>query len=413
MTALLLLVSIAAAIILQLSVGIGVALWRLRLQRGGSESIAADGAASESTAAWLGWRDFRVVRRCYEDAAQTQCSFYLAPDDGEAPPSYVPGQFITIITDGPAPVSGAPRGYVRCYSLSDAPDQKTYRITVKRSIAPFDRPNLPAGVVSNYLHDVVRDGDVLKIKAPSGQFQLDVNSSAPVVFVAGGVGVTPIMSMLRWSLAQQPGRSIHLFYGVRNKQEHAFKSDLEDWARSHPSFTLAVFYSAPGRDDRKGRDFQEQGFIDLAVLQRSLPSGRHQFYVCGPPAMMASIVPALAAWGASASDIHFEAFGPASVVGFPVSAATTTSGGQPTIEIQFRRSGRTLTWTGEDGNLLDFAERHNLSVESGCRTGSCGSCEAGLISGEVRYLRKPDHDLASGRCLLCVATPVSALVLEV
>jgi ferredoxin len=82
------------------------------------------------------------------------------------------------------------------------------------------------------------------------------------------------------------------------------------------------------------------------------------------------------------------------------------------VEIRFRRSGRTLVWSGQDENLLDFAERNGVSIDSGCRSGSCGTCETKLISGTVRYKHTPDHDVAAGCCLLCVGTPQSALVLE-
>ena len=78
----------------------------------------------------------------------------------------------------------------------------------------------------------------------------------------------------------------------------------------------------------------------------------------------------------------------------------------------FRKSARTLQWDGEDANLLDFAERHDLSVESGCRSGSCGTCEVKLISGTVRYAEKPDHEITPGYCLLCVGFPESALEIE-
>jgi ferredoxin len=82
------------------------------------------------------------------------------------------------------------------------------------------------------------------------------------------------------------------------------------------------------------------------------------------------------------------------------------------IDVRFSRSGRTLAWNGEDGNLLEFAERQGVSVESGCRSGSCGACQTRLISGVVSYANKPDHDIPKGHCLLCVGRPQSALVLE-
>ena len=159
-----------------------------------------------------------------------------------------------------------------------------------------------------------------------------------------------------------------------------------------------------------GRDYQHKGHVDVELLRRTLPHGRHQFYVCGPPAMMETLVPALAAWGVPVDDIHYEAFGPASVKlpGAAAAALPTATG----VEVRFQRSGRTLTWDAKDASLLDFAERHGVEVESGCRSGGCGSCETRLLEGSVHYDHAPDHDVAPGHCLLCVGRPSSPLVLE-
>jgi ferredoxin len=126
--------------------------------------------------------------------------------------------------------------------------------------------------------------------------------------------------------------------------------------------------------------------------------------------MMQTLVPALAEWGVPVADIHYEAFGPASVKlpGMGVAAGPTATA----VEVRFQRSGRTLIWDGEDETLLDFAERHGVEVESGCRSGGCGSCETRLLQGKVQYDHAPDHDPAPGHCLLCVGRPSSPLVLE-
>ena len=110
------------------------------------------------------------------------------------------------------------------------------------------------------------------------------------------------------------------------------------------------------------------------------------------------------------ADIHYEAFGPASVKlpGAPEAAAPVVAG----VEVKFQRSGRTLVWTGQDASLLDFAERHGVEVESGCRSGGCGSCETRMLDGSVKYEHTPDHDVAAGHCLLCVGRPATSLVLE-
>lgn len=403
-TAPLLLAYICTAILLQVAAGLGLAVWHWR------RYLPAEGGATDETAypnvpgAWQGWREFRVARREYEDMGKAQCSFYLEPVDGLPLLPFKAGQFLTF--DLPI----ANRKVIRCYSLSDRPDPERFRVTIKRIGAPADRPHLPPGIASNHLHDKVHEGDLLTMKAPAGAFFLDTDTTVPAVFIAGGIGITPMMSMLSWALVEQPGRSLHLFYGVRHGGEHAFKRPLGDMARAHPNLHLHVIYSRPGPDDLLGRDFHDTGHVDVDLLRRRLPQGRHQFYVCGPAPMMASLVPALAKWGVPAADIRHESFGPASLRSGAVDTQAPALAAP--IDVQFRRSGRTLAWDGRDASLLDFAERNGITVESGCRLGSCGSCETKLLSGTVRYAAAPDHQVAPGYCLLCVGTPQSEIALE-
>lgn len=399
---------IVGALLAQLAIGVALALWRARGQRGAVVAPPVLRPAAP-TGAWPGWRDFRVQRRTLEDRAGTQCSFELVPVDGAALPAFLPGQFLTFQLQIAAGTDGSPRTVTRCYSLSDRPDPSHYRVTIKRVLAA--RPGWPAGVSSGHFHDQVQVGDVLKVKAPSGHFHIDRDAAVPVVLVGGGIGITPMMSMLRWCLDEQPGRTVHLFYGLRNSEEHAFKTVLEQLAQTHPALHLHVVYSRPGADDVTGHDHQHTGHVDVELIRRTLPHGRHSFYVCGPSPMMETLVPALSAWGVQAGDLHYEAFGPASLPATRSAPAQLLPGGAP-LEIRFLRSGRSLSWDGQDANLLDFAERHGVVVDSGCRSGGCGSCETRLKSGTVAYASQPDHDTAPGHCLLCVGTPTSALELE-
>lgn len=412
MTAAELLGLISAALLLQLGAGIAVVL--RRRATAGPAPLPAAAAPSRPDLAWQGWREFRVAQRCVEDAVGTQCSFHLQPMDGQPLPPFRPGQFLTFSLDLPDPhegTAGGARTITRCYSLSDRPDPAQYRITVKRVPAPAGQPGLPPGLSSNHFHDHVQVGDLLRVKAPAGQFCIDPDPAVPVVLVGGGIGITPMMSMLRWCQVQQPQRPVHLYYGLRNGEEHAFKATLQALAATHPALQLHVVYSRPGPGDVPGRDHQHTGHVDVDLLRRTLPHGRHQFYVCGPPAMMNSLVPALVAWGVPAEDIHHEAFGPAAVrLPGAVDAAEATA--PVPLTLQFRRSGRSLVWDGSDASLLDFAERHGIDVASGCRSGGCGSCETRLLAGTVQYAQRPDHEVAAGHCLLCVGRPASALVLE-
>ncbi len=408
MTAAELLGWISAALLLQLAVGIGVVLRRRRASAPMTPARPA-ATASRPDLAWEGWREFKVVQRSLEDAARTQCSFYLQPVDGQPLPAFRPGQFLTFSLNVAGGAESA-RTITRCYSLSDAPEPAHYRVTIKRVPPPHDHPEFLPGVSSNHFHDHVRVGDILRVKAPSGHFFIDPDPSVPVVLVGGGIGITPMMSMLRWCIANQPERAVHLYYGLRNSDEHAFKAQLEELAASHPTLRLHVVYSRPTPADVPGRDYQHAGHVDVDLLRSTLPHGRHQFYVCGPPAMMQTLVPALAGWGVPVTDIHYEAFGPASVKlpGAEAAPMAVVTG----VEVKFQRSGRTLIWDGKDASLLDFAERHGIEVESGCRSGGCGSCETRVLEGSVRYEHPPDHDVAAGHCLMCVGRPAASLVLE-
>jgi len=159
-------------------------------------------------------------------------------------------------------------------------------------------------------------------------------------------------------------------------------------------------------------EYLHAGHVNIDLLRQTLPHGKHQFYVCGPAAMMESLVPAIVAWGVPAGDIHYEAFGPASVHLTPAAATMSVNDVATPLEVRFQRAGRTLLWDGQDGSLLEFAERHGVSVESGCRAGSCGSCETRLTAGTVRYTKSLDYDVTPGHCLLCVGTPTSGITLE-
>jgi ferredoxin-NADP reductase len=396
----------------QLGLGIAYALVTRRAPARAVGAATQAGQTRASSGAWSGLRPFRVVRRGFEDAAQTQCSFYLEPTDGQALPPFKPGQFLTFSLLLPAEVGTTACGLTRCYSLSDSPSPNHYRVTVKRVAAPAEPAGLPAGAASNYFHDHVHAGATLQLRAPAGHFHLDDQSLIPVVLVAGGIGITPMVSMLRWCAQHQPERPVHLYYGVRNSAEHAYKAALEDMARQLPQLQLHAVYSKPLPEDREALDFQHRGHVDMALLKQTLPRGVHQFYICGPAAMLESLVPGLTAWGVASTDIHFEAFGPASLRLPAVVAEEAADPLAAPLEIQFTRSGRTLQWSGKHSNLLDFAEAHGIAVESGCRSGGCGSCATQVASGSVGYDHAPDFDLSPGQCLLCVGKPRGPLALE-
>lgn len=389
------------AALVQVFVWGGLAIW---LNRGVSQGPEASVAASP-----LPWRQFRVVRRVPEDPEGSQCSFYLSPVDEAPLPDFRPGQFLTVSVTPP----GQARPVVRCYSLSDRPERDHYRITVKRVPPPRGQPDLPSGLCSGYLHDEVQVGETLGVRGPSGSFYLDPDSDLPALMIAGGIGVTPMVSMLRWLAQTTPGRRVHLVYAIQNGAVHAFRDELKALFLSCPAFCQTRVFASPLPTDVPGQDYDRDGFVDLALVQPILDAmGRCAVYVCGPPPMMETLIPALRLGGVAETDLHYEAFGPASIPRPSALQADASSFPAVHFPVQFRRSGRTLDWTGQSGSLLDFAEGNGVSIDSGCRAGECGSCETRLVSGEVRYDRTPAWDVAPGYCLPCVCKPTSAVELD-
>jgi hypothetical protein len=357
----------------------------------------------KSESSWNGFRKFRIVNRVVE--VQDVCSFYLAPHDGKPLPPFLPGQYLTFQIKIP----GQPKPVVRCYSLSDRPGiPERYRVTIKRVLPPPDKKEIPPGLVSNYFHDHLNIGDIVDVKAPSGQFVLDVQQTTPVVFIAGGVGITPLLSMLNALAEANSPRQVWVFYGVRHGREHVMKEHLAAHTQKCSNLRLHVCYSDPTDEDRAACQHTERVTIDL--LKRVLPSNQFEFYICGPPPMMSALVDGLKAWNVPEGEIFFEAFGPATVKrpALQSPGSTTTQA----LKIQFGRSGKVCAWHADAGSLLELAENNGVNIDSGCRAGNCGTCVVAIKSGEVKYLHEPGADVEAGSCLTCIAVPKTALVLD-
>ncbi len=251
-----------------------------------------------------GWRDFRnfvVVQKVQESDVIT--SFYLKPQDGRIPSPFLPGQYISVKLEIP----GETYTHIRQYSLSDSPGKDCYRISVKREDAWDGKP---AGVVSTYLHEHVREGDVLPISAPAGDFVLDMSVETPVVLLSGGVGLTPMVSMLNTLVEKQPERQVTFIHAAQNSNTHAMREHVEALAAKHDQVKSYVLYSEPTAEDRAACAFDKEGFIDLAFLQSVLADNQSEFYFCGPVPFMKAVYQALKEWGVPQSRIHYEFFGP-------------------------------------------------------------------------------------------------------
>ena len=360
---------------------------------------------------WSGIRKFRVEKTV--DEAKDCRSFYLVPHDGKAIPMFKPGQYLTFKLRVP----NQPKDVVRCYSLSDSPlERNHYRITVKRLDPPPKAPDAPPGVSSNFLHREVHEGDILDVRAPGGHFYLDLTQRRPVVLIAGGVGITPVYSMLRALVDSDDPREIWFFYGLRNASEYCYKEILESIAAEHDNVHLRVCFSNPDGSEGSSPDYRMDQRVSTDLMKQELPSNNYVFHICGPPPMMQSLTEGLDEWGVPEEDVRTEAFGPASVkktekAEVVAEAAEATQAGI-TYQVEFKRSGKTLEWKGDVDNLLEFAEDNGLSLDYGCRAGGCGTCTTAVKSGKFEYVREPDAEADEGCCLACVARPKTDLVLD-
>lgn len=343
---------------------------------------------------WDGFRKFVIARK--EMEAVDTCSFYLEPHDRRPLPTFMPGQYLTFRLNVP----NQPKPVIRCYSLSDAPREDYFRVTIKRIGPPRDKPETPPGVSSSFFHEELETGDIVDVRAPGGQFFLDMTDTSSVVLIGGGIGLTPVLSMLNAIVDANQQRDVHFFYGVRNKKEHAFAEHLREITKDRPEFQLHICYSNPEPDEVEGEDYDHAERVSVDLFKRVLPSSAHHYYLCGPPPMMNSIVEDLKEWGVPEPHIHFEAFGPASVK----KAAPAADAGGSQAEVVFTRSTKTCAWDGTS-TLLEVAEANGVHIDFGCRAGNCGTCLTALKEGEVDYPNEPGVPVEAGSCLACVALP--------
>lgn len=361
--------------------------------------------AQEVIQGWNGYRKFKVVQKSTE--CEDVYSFYLVPHDRKPLPSYKPGQYLTFSLDIP----GRDKQIVRCYSLSDSPTRSDfYRVTIKREKAPADKPGVPHGIASGFFSDHVKEGDLLNVKAPTGHFYLDLAKNTPICLLAGGVGVTPMLSMAKAVAESGSRREVWLFFGCRSQGEHMLREDLEKLAQ-HDNIRVVVCYSRPGKADVRGDHYHHEGRVTIELLKERLPSNNYEFFMCGNGAFMKTLNDGLEAWGVPEKDIHYEAFGPATVK--KKSAAKSAAGAPgPVCKVIFTKSGRELDWSPAQDNLLDFALEQGVRIESGCRAGSCGVCSVAIKSGGVEYTKQPDALPEGGSCLACICRPKGDLVLD-
>lgn len=352
----------------------------------------------EQKAQWLAWRVVRV-----EQESRDIRSYYLQPPAHTAV-SFAAGQHLPIRLQ-----LGDEAPLIRTYSLSSAPSDGYLRISVKAQ-----------GPASRHLHEQVALGDALEARLPTGSFVLDSSSARPLVLIAAGVGITPLLAMLREQLLGDGSRRVYLFQGARSLADLPFQQELAT-LRQLAGARLCVHraLSAPEAHAVEGLDYDFAGRLGIEQIKARLTLDDYDFYVCGPASFTQDIYEGLRAVHVPDARIHAEAFGPSTLRrhgdGPPVLLEQPPVATEA-VPVYFAGSAKEARWTPGSGSLLELAERRGLAPEFSCRGGSCGTCKTRLVSGQVHYPNPPAELPEAGSVLICCAVPAQAdeaLVLDV
>lgn len=345
-------------------------------------------------------------------------SFYLEAVDGAPLPPYQPGQHLLFKLNLP----GSEIPLFRHYSFSEAYRPDYYRISVKKESIAGSLP----GSCSCFLHDSVSEGDIVEGRGPLGSFVLD-GGNDPVVLIAGGIGITPLLSMAKSLPTLYPGREAFLYYGVNGKEEHSFREELNGLIRAYPRLQVFTFYNQVQGSDRQGGDYQFEGLITARQILQHTGRTDIAHYICGPSAMMQALREEFTLLGVSEKKVHSESF----VTELRIDTAESetemvSEAAAPPVapqqksdsataaawKIRFAGSDRALDWDSRFRSILEFAEANDVEISSGCLFGDCGTCMTTLISGEVKYTHPTMVEPDPGTCLPCSCVPTSDIVLD-
>ena len=294
-----------------------------------------------------------------------------------------PGQFVMVRVEA----GGKP--LVRCYSITSSPSEKRFlEISVRRQ-----------GLVSRQLHETLVTGDRVEIRGPGGTFTYP-DGMRPIVLIAGGIGITPLLCMLRHAIESQPQRPVTLLLSVRTEADIPYRDELRMLASQHPRFRLAIALTAGTSDPRF-----LSGRIDGRVVEAVVSNFRASVHMlCGPLPMIDAMKASLESLDVPSSHIHFEKF---------ETALRAAAAPAEQAWITLRESDRKVRISAGQ-TILDACESAGAPVPSMCRVGVCGTCRTRLLAGEVAgdFEGLDESDRASGFILPCVAQALGDCALD-
>ena len=335
------------------------------------------------------------------ETAQTVSVQFAVPAELQAAYRFEPGQYLTLRTriDN--------EDVRRSYSICSAPNDGRLRVAVRK---------VEGGLLSTWLHDVVKPGDTLDVMTPTGRFGLGGNAIDGRLHVgfAAGSGITPILSIIHGVLSREPASAFSLFYGSRSVDEILFRQELEDLKDIHLG-RLSVFHAL-------SREQQEipilNGHLDAAKIRALLggivpADAIDHVFICGPAPMIETTQATLRELGVAADRIHVERF--VSVHdGAPLRPISVNTEAAAACVAVITLDGQTRTAPMAAGEtILDAALRAGIDLPFACKGGMCATCRARVVEGAVvmamNYSLEP-WELEQGFVLTCQARPVTARV---
>ncbi len=344
------------------------------------------------------WSGRLRVARIFQETPDVKTFRLALPEGGdELPFTFEPGQFLTV------GVEAGGQELKRSYSISSSPCCRGWcDITVKHA---------RGGRVSGHLHGRVREGDLLNVIGPAGRFTFRGHEAPSVVFIAGGVGVTPLMSSVRYLADQSWGGEIFFVYACATREDIIFREELERLSRRHPNLRVTVTLSKEESPGWEGR----RGYVTKELLLDFVPDiAARRVHLCGPPPMMEAVQKALAEIGVPAEQVKTEAFLSPQPRRTPAHAPAAAEAARDAPVCTFSRSGKSAPLP-PDRTVLEAAEGVGVDIDNSCRQGYCGVCKVRLLAGQVTMAVEDaldEGDRAGGVILACQAKSTADVTVE-
>lgn len=355
----------------------------------------------QSRAAAIGpWSGSLRVSNVFTETPAIKTFRLVNPAGGSIPFSFVPGQFLTIA------VALAGKTTKRSYTIaSSAAQRDCVEVTVKRE---------DQGVVSRYLHDRVAPGDLLQISAPQGRFTFSGSEADSIVLIGAGVGITPLMCIIRSLTDRGWNKDIFLLFACRSSEDFVFRDELERLQKRHANLHVVATMTRSDGTVWMG----PKGRLTKELLAQSVPDlSTRRIHVCGPPAMMDATRAMLADLGVKPGQVFTEAFGPAEkkeVRQSTVQTAMVEAPPETTPVVSFAISQKAAPLPA-DTSVLEAAEHVGVSIDNSCRAGTCGLCKVKLLKGAVTMAVEDSlspEEKSQGIILACQAKSKSNIEVE-